>query len=492
MYAELLQEEAEDRGVSEFIPDLEKIRAGGKHLLALVNGVLDLSKIEAGKMDISPERFDIGKMLEEVSGTVQPLVTKKANTLQLHCPDGLGEMYADLTKVRQVLFNLLSNASKFTERGTITVEAARVQEQGHEWITFRVRDTGIGMTPEQVAKLFQPFTQVDTSTTRKHGGTGLGLAISKRFCEMMGGEVTVQSERGVGSTFTVRLPAQMPPPSSQPGAADSAAAGAAAGTATVLVIDDDPAVRDFMIRSLRPEGVQVAAAADGQEGLRLAAQLRPAVIFLDVLMPRLDGWAVLTALKADRELRDIPVVMMTIMNETEMGYLLGAAEYLSKPIDRDRLLALLEKYHTSDKAAEVLVVEDDEPTRQVIRRTLARQGWTVAEAENGRLGLEQVARHTPALILLDLMMPEVDGFEFLEELRKNEAWKAIPVVVLTSKDLSAPERGLLSGKVEKILQKGAYGREALLREVRRVVARITGRAGSVSDRSAEEETCRKS
>jgi PAS domain S-box-containing protein len=472
MYSELLQEEAEDRGISDFIPDLEKIRGGGKHLLALVNGVLDLSKIEAGKMDLSLEGFDIAKMVEEVVGTVQPLVAKKANTLDVRCPAGLGDMHADLTKVRQVLFNLVSNACKFTEKGTITLEAARAEEDGREWVTFRVRDTGIGMTPEQVAKLFQPFTQADASTTRKYGGTGLGLAISKRFCEMMGGEVAVSSSPAEGSTFTVRLPVRVTAPAPAPSEALDAGP---AGAATVLVIDDDPAVHDFMARSLTAEGVRVATAADGEEGLRLAAQVRPAVIFLDVLMPRMDGWAVLTALKADRALADTPVVMMTIMNETEMGYVLGASEYLTKPIERDRLTALLQKYRVADQEAAVLVVEDDEATRHVVRRTLAKQGWTVAEAENGRVALEQLARHKPALILLDLMMPEMDGFEFLAELRKNEAWQSVPVVVLTSKDLSPDERHLLSGNVEKILQKGAYGREALLRELRKVVAQYAGR-----------------
>jgi CheY-like chemotaxis protein len=385
-------------------------------------------------------------------------------------------MHADLTKVRQVLFNLVSNACKFTEKGTVTLDAARQGEGDGASVVFRVRDTGIGMTPEQTAKLFQTFTQADVSTTRKYGGTGLGLAISKRFCEMMGGEVTVESRPGEGTTFAVRLPLRVAAP------AGAAAAGEdVAGASTVLVIDDDPAVRDFMTRSLASEGVRVVTAADGEEGLRLAAELRPAVIFLDVLMPRMDGWAVLSALKADRGLAGIPVVMMTIVNEKEMGYVLGAAEYLSKPIDRDRLAALLRKYRVVGRAAQVLLVEDDEPTRQVIHRALARQGWTVVEAENGRVGLGRVAQHAPQLILLDLLMPEMDGFEFLTELRKNEAWQPIPVVVLTSKDLTPEERRLLSGNVEKILQKGAYGREALLRELRKVVALYTSRPSPAGD-----------
>jgi PAS domain S-box-containing protein len=413
MYSELLQEECEDRGLADFIPDLEKIRLGGKHLLALVNGVLDLSKIEAGKMDLALEHFDIAKMVHEVVSTIEPLVVKRANRLEVRCPAEVGTMHADITKVRQVLFNLLSNACKFTENGTITLEISRAREEDQDWALFGVSDTGIGMTPDQVGKLFAPFTQADSSTTRKYGGTGLGLAITKRFCEMMQGEIQVDSKPGKGSTFLVRLPAQVGPPGQQ---AEPPAPGHG-GAATVLVIDDDPAVRDFLTRSLAQEGVPVATAADGEEGLRLAAELRPAVIFLDVLMPRMDGWGVLGALKADRRLADIPVILMTILNAAEMGYLLGAADYLTKPVDRDRLLSLLQKYHVADKAAEVLVVEDDEATRQVVQRTLVKQGWTVATAENGRVALERLAAQRPALILLDLMMPEMDGFEFLVLLR---------------------------------------------------------------------------
>ncbi|HEV3256617.1 MAG TPA: PAS domain S-box protein, partial [Gemmataceae bacterium] len=316
MYSELLQEEAEEVGVKQFIPDLEKIRAGGKHLLALVNGVLDLSKIEAGKMELYLETFDVPVMMAEVASTVQPLVEKKANRLEVRCTPGTGAMHSDITKVRQVLFNLVSNACKFSEKGTITLDVVRRDEGGREELIFRVSDTGIGMTREQVAKLFQPFTQADASTTRKYGGTGLGLTISKRFCEIMGGDITVASEPGEGSTFTVRLPARITAPA---GITDRAtAAPAASDAATVMVIDDDAGVRDFMTRFLTSEGLRVLTAADGEEGVRLAGLSRPALIFVDVMMPRMDGWAVLTALKADPELADVPVVMLTIVNETEM------------------------------------------------------------------------------------------------------------------------------------------------------------------------------
>ena len=472
MYSELLQEEAEDQQVEGFIPDLDKIRGAGKHLLALVNGVLDLSKIEAGKMELYLETFDVAGMVQDVTVTIQPLVQKKHNALDLQVPPSVGPMYADLTKVRQILFNLLSNACKFTERGTVALHVTRVPGAGggSDLVEFRVSDTGIGLTRQQIDKLFQPFTQADASTTRKFGGTGLGLAISKRFCEMMGGDITVESVPDHGSTFVLRLPAKVTKPVAPPAPGDPAAAALPdAHAVRVLVIDDEPAVRDLMAKSLASESIIAVTAADGEEGLRLAKEHTPDLIFLDVLMPKLDGWAVLTALKADEKLRDVPVVMLTMMTDQEMGYLLGASEYLTKPIDRNRLLSVMAKYKPTDKDNGVLIVEDDEPTRQVLARTMAKQGWAVTEANNGVVGLDRMRRHVPSLILLDLMMPEMDGFEFLAELRQEPEWQQIPVVVLTSKDLTTEERSLLSGKVERILQKGMYSREALLKEVKKIV-----------------------
>ena len=474
LYSELLQEEAEDLGVTELVPDLEKIRLAGKHLLALINDVLDLSKIEADKIELYVETFDVAEMMREVVATAQPLTKKRGNRLDIHNPTDLGSMRGDITKVRQCLFNLLSNACKFTKAGTILLDVARQRAGEQEWITFRVIDTGIGMTPEQITKLFQPFSQADSSTTRKYGGSGLGLAITKRFCQLMGGEISVESEWGKGTTFIIRLPAELPAPTPQTTSDTHTTANTVPENATtVLVIDDDPIVRDLMRRFLAREGFRVETAANGEEGLRLASQLHPDVITLDVIMPHLDGWAVLAAIKGDPVLCHIPVIMLTMADNKNLGYALGASEYITKPLERNRLAAVLKKYRLDRPHCHVLIVEDDEAERKMLRNTLEDQGWVVTTAENGRVALERMAEHEPQLIVLDLMMPEMDGFEFAAELHKHEPWRSIPIVVLTAKDVTPEDRQRLHGSVEKILQKGVYSGEALLSEVRRLVARCT-------------------
>jgi signal transduction histidine kinase/CheY-like chemotaxis protein len=469
-YSEMLMEDAEDQGQEDFIPDLQKIHAAGKHLLGLINEILDLSKIEAGKMDLFLESFDVAGMINEVASTLKPLVDKNGNTLQVHLAPDLGVIHADLTKVRQSLFNLLSNASKFTENGTITLNAEPVVKDGARWIVFRVADTGIGMTREQLDKLFQPFVQADASTSRKYGGTGLGMTITQLFIKMMGGEMSVASELGAGTTFTVLLPTEVraspPAESPQPEASEPKSLP---GLHTVLVIEDDPGARDLLTRFLTKEGYRVETAAGGEAGLRLARELQPDIITLDVMMPDMDGWAVLSALKADAELADIPVVMLTIVDNKNLGYALGAADYLTKPIQRDRLLAILEKYCHPSEPATVLVVEDDSATREVILRLLEKTGIQVAEAENGRVALERLAEDQPGLILLDLMMPEMDGFQFVDHVRQHEAWRAIPIVVVTAKDLTTEDRRRLNGYVTEIIQKDARGQEELLAEVSKIV-----------------------
>ncbi|HEU5194331.1 MAG TPA: response regulator, partial [Methylomirabilota bacterium] len=471
-YSEMLQEDAADLGAEQFTDVLTKINAAGKHLLELINAVLDLSKIEAGKMELYLESFDVAALVRDIAAVIQPLAAKNANRLDVRCADTIGAMRADLTKVRQALFNLLSNASKFTEQGTITLAVSREAVDGRDAMRFDVTDTGIGMTLEQLAKLFEAFTQADAATTRKYGGTGLGLALSRRLCQMMGGDVTVESEHGQGSRFTIRLPAEVVEASAESAAPVAPIEREAPMIGTVLVIDDEASVRDLMQRFLTKEGFRVILAAGGDEGLRLAREARPDAITLDVMMPGMDGWAVLTALKADAQLAEIPVVMLTIVDDKNLGYALGAAEYLTKPIERERLVAVLNQYR---RDRPVLVVDDDAGVRQLLRRMLEPEGYTVLEADNGRVALERLAETPVGIVVLDLMMPEMDGFEFVAEFRRHEAWRSVPIVVVTAKDLTRDDRDRLNGYVQRILQKGAYSREQLLAEVRELVATSVAR-----------------
>jgi PAS domain S-box-containing protein len=480
-YSEMLKEEAEDLGQKDFLPDLEKIHTAGKHLLALINDILDLSKVEAGKMTLCLESFDVADMINGVTSTIGPLMAKNGTRLEVHLADNLGTMHSDLTKVQQSLLNLLSNACKFTQEGVVSLEVSRKTVEAQERLYFEVSDSGIGMTPEQMDKLFHPFVQADPSTTRKFGGTGLGLTITQCLCQMLGGSITVESTLGQGSTFTISLPAetgftmhheaaavvQKPPPYMPITASDSQ---------PILVIDDDPAVRELVVRFLTKEGFQVVTAASGEEGLRLVQVVRPAAITLDVLMPGMDGWAVLTALKAAPELASIPVIMLTIHDNQSQGFALGAVDYMVKPIDPVRLTSVLQRYSNGSTANLALLIEDDIGLRELTRRQLQKVGWAVVAAANGREALERLTGIAPAVILLDLMMPEMDGFTFLTALHQHEEWRSIPVIVTSAKTLTPEERLRLNGAVATIMQKGTYTCDALLHQVRALVPAAAPRA----------------
>jgi len=478
-FSEMLQEEATERNLDDFSSDLQKISTAGKHLLTLINDILDLSKIEAGKMELYLESFAVASLIGEVESTIAMEVTKNGNTLEITCAPDIGIMHADLSKVRQGLFNLVSNAAKFTHGGHIHVVAHRQVMDETEWIIFRVSDTGIGMTSEQIVRLFQPFTQADASTTRKFGGTGLGLALTRRFCQMMSGDVTVHSVPNEGSVFTIKLPAvisqlgdagvpmrdrrigRLPPL----GVVESTEPLPERGTC-VLVIDDDPVQRDLMKRYLHKEGFTVRVAAGGVEGLRLAGQLVPAAITLDVMMPDMDGWSVLTALKDDAALRDIPVIMLTMVDDPVRGFSLGASDYATKPVDRRRLSQILKKFTCPRPPCPVLVIDDEAAARQLTRAMLEKEGWSVTEAGNGVEALRCMERERPSLIFLDLMMPEMDGFAFAAEVRRHAEWRTIPIVVVTAHNLTAEDRRRLNGHVETVLQKEGDSRESLLAHVR--------------------------
>jgi signal transduction histidine kinase/CheY-like chemotaxis protein len=485
-YSEMLIEEAEELESAEFVSDLQKIRSAGQHLLELINDVLDLSKIEAGKMTLYLELFDLSATVQDVLATAKPLLAKNGNQLVLHCPLDIGTVHADLTKVRQCLLNLLSNASKFTDQGTITLTVQPTSLEGPtgpiEAIALAVADTGIGMTPEQMGKLFGTFSQADSSTTRKYGGTGLGLAISRRFSRLMGGDITVTSCPGQGSTFTLTLPRRVvdpeaPAPSVAAAAAEPAAptpvdAPPVASRGTVLVIDDDPATVEVVRRYLVREGYRVEVAYAGEEGLARAHALRPDVITLDVMMPGMDGWSVLSALKADPQLAQIPVVMMSLLENRALGQALGAAASLSKPLQRAELGSLLATIRAgaSQGPAHLLVVEDQPTNAELLRRVLEREGWMVDCVANGREALAAVAQVRPALILLDLMMPEMDGLEFLEQLRRNPVAAAIPVIVITAKELTPQDRQRLHGRVSEVIAKGTFNAVTLAEQINAILA----------------------
>ncbi|MEO8777402.1 MAG: response regulator, partial [Rhodanobacter sp.] len=473
-YSELLAEEAGDNGQVDLIPDLEKIHVAGKHLLGMINDVLDLSKIESGKMELSLEKLPVDALIGGVIDTIEPLVHKQGNKLILDAGE-LGSMITDVTKLRQVLINLLGNASKFTQNGTIYLRVRRESVGARGWLLFAVEDTGIGITPAQQEKLFEPFAQADASTRGKYGGTGLGLALSRRFSELLGGEIRLESVPGEGSTFTVRVPANARAPSGRPAEGPSTAESAvmpayAALGHTILIVDDDDAGSEMMGRVLAREGFHTVRASGGEEGLRLARELHPDLILLDVLMPNADGWTVLAELKADPALADLPVVMISVMHDKTLGFAVGAAEYLVKPVKRENLLLTVEKYLGLGSERPILVVDDDPTTRSMLRRVLERQGWKVVEAANGTEGLARVDAVRPALVLLDLMMPQMGGFAFLAELNDRRLLDvALPVVVLTAKELTRDEQEILAGYAHQVIQKGSYTGHQLEREVRRAL-----------------------
>jgi adenylate cyclase len=459
-YSEILQEDATDTGQEQLVPDLKKIEGAGRHLLGLINDILDLSKVEAGKMDVFIEEIDISSLLDEVKAIITPLVAKNGNILEVHLTHQIGSVRTDRTKLKQCLLNVLSNASKFTQNGKLTVGVERVQTD-RPMLQIKISDTGIGMSGEQLGRLFQAFSQADASTTKKFGGTGLGLVITRHFCRLLGGDITVASQAGEGSTFTIMLPDQVAEPDQSTAPEEiplelprASSLDAARAVVTVLVVDDNPAARDLLTTNLAREGYRTVQARGGDEALELARKLRPDAITLDVLMPKRDGWAVLGALKADQELCDIPVIMVTVAPDRGIGLSLGAAEVMTKPVDRAELTALLRQLLSRD--GPILVVEDDLATRETVRNTIEKMGLTVAEVTNGRLALTWLAENpAPALILLDLMMPEMDGFEFLDTFNSHTDWRHIPVVVITAKQLTAAERGLLSGQARSVIKKSA-------------------------------------
>src|SRR6266508_3826700 len=459
---EMMVNNAPRFGTDKAAEPLRRVHRAGTHLLGLINQVLDLSKIEAGKLELSPESVNLTPLIDEVIGTARQLAEQNKNRLVVEAQEKLGAVTVDPMRLRQILLNLLSNACKFTTQGEVKLRARKVAD-GRNWVEFAVADTGIGMTEEQQAKLFEEFTQADSSTARRYGGTGLGLAITRKLARMMGGDVTVQSEPGKGSIFSVRLPAGADP------ATRSATNGSRAPSGDcVLVVDDDATARELIAEHLKAEGFSVVTAAGGLEGLKLAKELRPIAMTLDVMMPDLDGWSVLAALRQDPELAEIPVIMITILDEHRRGVALGAAGYLTKPIDRERLHRMISRFRAPARPTRVLLVEDDADQRERMRGWLGGEQWAVQEAANGRQALARLQADKPDVILLDLMMPEMDGFAVVAALQKEPRWRDIPVIVITARDLDAQDRERLNSGVQSVLVKETFRPADLVERIRRL------------------------
>ncbi len=488
-YSEMLSEDAEEEGLEDMLDDLKKITAAGKHLLSLINDVLDLSKIEAGKMDLFLEDFSIKDVAEDVANTAVSLVEKNSNELALDVEQDLENLHGDVTKIRQILFNLISNAAKFTKDGKITLEAKSDMLGNVPAVRLAVTDTGIGIPEDKLEHIFSEFSQADESTTRDYGGTGLGLALTKRFCELMGGNIRVESTLGQGSSFIVTLPKQVEKQhlglekeavvgglASEESSPDSEAEMTEAeqfeghvAPKKVLVIDDEATARELLQKRLEAEGCSVILAKTGAEGLKLAAQHKPALITLDVMMPGMDGWTVLCRLKADNSLRDIPVVMISMVGDKAMSYQLGAVESLQKPVDRAKLSALVKKY-ASDEIKTALVVEDDPAARATISRALQGENWEIEEAENGKIALERTEKRKFSLILLDLMMPVMDGFEFVERLRSSDHPSAdSPVIIVTAMELNDDESQRIHRNAQDVVKKTGGNIEGVLDEIMSLV-----------------------
>ena len=470
-YSELIREQADDYGLETLRADIERIQLAGGHLLQLINDILDISKIEAGKMELYVEAFEVRALIADVATTIRPLMAKNSNEFTIAYDPEIVVIRTDRTKLQQALLNLLSNAAKFTSAGRCHLEINHGTLAGGSAVEFIVRDTGIGIPREKLDALFEVFTQADASTTQRFGGTGLGLAITRRFCEMMGGTIEVESEVGVGSTFTIRLPLGLlegdrvePRPRAEP---------IAGGGDCLLVIDDDPAVHDLIRRFIEPEGFSVQCARTGAEGLALARASRPCAITLDVRMPGADGFSVLSALKSDPELADVPVIMLTITRERQRAFNLGAADFLVKPIEQRRLVEALRPYRDAAAGGRVLVAEDDDETRRALQRSLERDGWEATWIADDIDALDSPSLSRPDVVILDLMSRERISSGLLDLVRADPTWGPIPVV-LTAMERSSEARGHASE--DEPLERGGPSLDQLARQLRTLVGVASGRA----------------
>jgi PAS domain S-box-containing protein len=475
-FTRIVRRKGADQLPEKQLENLDKVLVSADHLLGLINTVLDIAKIEAGRLEVQLSTFELTPLVELVINTTQPLVRSSRVKLSAEVAPDLGPVRTDLEKLKQILLNLLSNAAKFTHHGRIQLKARREAEM----LVVDVADTGIGMGPEALQRVFDEFQQADSSTTREYGGTGLGLSISRSLTELLGGELSAVSEAGVGSTFTLRLPLQPAQEADEPEALlraeqpGNGAAGAPVQSSParerplVLVIDDQPNAVDLLRENLEEAGYRVAFAYSGQQGIKLAVQLQPAAITLDVMMPTKDGWQVLHELKANPDTRRIPVILITVVDNKPLGFRLGAADYLVKPLDEQQVLDSLA--HLSSRAGGkkpscLLVVDDDPDVRVWVQQILENSRYEVRTAADGEQALAQIQEEMPEAILLDLVMPNMDGFSLIERLRSQPETQAIPIIVFTAKDLTAAETDALNSSVTAVIHKQGLPEQVLLQQI---------------------------
>ena len=467
-YGEMLYEDCEDLGYDDLLPDLKKITSSGSHLLSLINNILDLSKIEAGKMELFITSFEIENMIQTIKDVSEPLAAKNDNGFVINLDGAMGSMSQDETKLRQCLTNFLSNGFKFTKNGTVTLDVKSRLDGDTEFIDFAVIDTGAGMSAEGVAKVFEEYTQAERSTSANYGGTGLGLPISKKFAEMMGGDVVVTSEEGAGSVFTLSVPRECPEYNEDE--VDSNVINLDADDNLVVLVDDDVAMHDLIKRTISKLNLTLIGATNSEKGMELIREVKPKLILLDVLMPGRDGWSLLKECKTDTELKDIPVIMISQLNQSNLAASLGANDYLTKPIDRTHFVNTIQRLlGTGGKDQKVLVIDDDKDVRELLSRLLKDAGYRPIDARDGKEGLERT-KDEPALIILDLEMPRMDGFEFLDNYIKDVSEeKRAPVLVFSGKDLTDVQEDLLKERVVGLVKKDDVSMDNLSKMIQGIV-----------------------
>ena len=472
-FAEVLRDKISGDLNDEQLDFVNDIHGSGLHLLQMINDILDLSKVEAGRMELQYEIFPVHDAIEDVHTILKGLANKKHLELKTTILTEVGDIEADRVKFKQILYNLLSNAIKFTpENGHINVEAGIMDDM----LQVSVSDTGIGMKPDDQEKVFKEFWQADSSFARKYEGTGLGLALTKRIVEMHGGNIRFESEYEKGSIFYFALPLKAQLRKTKPKEIEAKPrqipATGEKEAKTIMVVEDDRMATDLITLYLTNAGYNVIVAVDGEEAIKKAKEFHPFLITLDIMLPKKDGWDVLSELKNSQDTADIPVIIVSIVDNKDLGFSLGAAEYLIKPVDRIKLIntvnACIPAEKDKGKLMKILVVDDDEKAVKYMSAILENAGFEVLKAYSGKAGINLAMNSNPDIIILDLMMPEISGFDVIEKLRTHPTAKSIPIIICSAKDITPKEKEELNGNILAIVQKGTHTKEDLLKAIKKI------------------------